>query len=408
VKAQTVLISGAGIAGPALAFWLKRAGFEPAIVEHAPHLRSGGYVVDFWGLGYDIAERMGLRPAVESAGYHAREMRIVGDDGRRRAGFGISVFDELTNGRYVTLARSELSRLMFGRLDGSVDVMFGNEIVSLAERNDGVDVEFARGPARRFDLVVGADGLHSAVRRLAFGPQQQFETQLGYAVAAFEADGYRPRDPDVYVMYGRPGRMIGRFTLRNDRTLFLFVFTADTASLPDMLAGRKAYLRARFDGDKWECPQILAALEEVDDLYFDRVSQIRMPTWSKGRIALVGDAAFCVSLLAGQGTALAMTAAYVLAGELAAADRHDDAFAAYEHRLRAFIAGKQKGARGFAGAFAPKTEFGLWFRNIVVKALNIPGAARLLFGRSIVDTLVLPEYDWAKPVPRGAPVNARS
>src|SRR5262249_33890714 len=152
------------------------------------------------------------------------------------------------------------------------------------------------------------------------GPQHLFENNLGYAVAAFEVEGYRPRDEDIYVMYGRPGRMLGRFTLHNDKTLFLFVFATDKDILPDTLDRQKELLRTLYGEGRWECPRILEALDGCRDLYFDRVSQIHMPSWSRGRIVLVGDAAFCLSLLAGQGSALAMTAAYVLAGELVKAD----------------------------------------------------------------------------------------
>jgi 2-polyprenyl-6-methoxyphenol hydroxylase-like FAD-dependent oxidoreductase len=181
---RTVLISGLGIAGPTLAFWLKAGGFEPTLIERSPRLRTGGYVIDFWGLGYDIAERMGLRKNIERVGYHVQEMRVVDDRSKRVAGFEVDVFRELTNGRYVTLGRSELSHLLFEMVAGTSEVMFDNEIVSLEDREDGVCVQFKHGRARQFDLVVGADGLHSQVRRLVFGPQHQFERNLGYAVAA--------------------------------------------------------------------------------------------------------------------------------------------------------------------------------------------------------------------------------
>src|SRR5262249_4837382 len=153
--------------------------------------------------------------------------------------------------------------------------------------------------------------LHSNVRRRAFGPQDRFEKDLGYRVAAFEVRGYRPRDEEVYVLYCAPGRMLGRFALHDDRTLFLFVFAADPAAFPANLdlSAQKAILRARFGDGVWECASILSELDRSPDLYFDRVSQIRMDRWSRGRVALVGDAAFCVSLMAGQGSALAMTAA---------------------------------------------------------------------------------------------------
>jgi 2-polyprenyl-6-methoxyphenol hydroxylase-like FAD-dependent oxidoreductase len=390
---RTVLISGAGIAGPTLAFWLKAAGFEPTLVERAPALRGGGYVIDFWGHGYDIAERMGLIAEINRSGYRAQEMRIVDNTGARVTGFGTRVLTELTGGRYVTLQRSELSRLLFESVRGRAEIVFGDEIVALREQPDGVSVELKRGGARRFDLLIGADGLHSTVRRLAFGPQSPLEKHLGYVVAAFEAHGYRPREADTYVIYNQPGRMVGRFALRNDRTLFLLAFSAADRPLPDTLDTQKAMLRDVYGRGHWECQRILDELDRTEELYLDRVSQIRMQSWSRGHVALIGDAAFCVSLLAGQGSALAMISAYVLAGELAEArGEYPRAFARYEALLRDFIDGKQKGAQRFAGAFAPKTPAGLYVRNLMIKAFAVPGIAKLAAGRDIMDRLPLPDY----------------
>jgi 2-polyprenyl-6-methoxyphenol hydroxylase-like FAD-dependent oxidoreductase len=393
MTAQSILISGAGIAGPALAYWLRAAGFQPTIVERAPALRGGGYVIDFWGLGYEIAQQMNLQSAIERVGYRMREVRIVGDRGERAGGFGADVFRELTGGRYVTLARSDLSRMLYECIADSTEVIFGDEIVDVHESAGSVQVSLAHSGERRFDLLIGADGLHSGVRHLVFGSENLFEKPLGYAVAACEVGGYRPRDPDVYVMYGQPGRMLGRFALHNDRTLFLFVFTVDSGELPTAVAEQKAALRERYGDGEWECRHILTELDGVNELYFDRVSQIRMDHWSQGRVALIGDAAFCVSLLAGQGSALAMISAYVLAGELAsAAGNYERAFATYEKTLRSFIETKQQGAERFAGAFAPRTQWGLWFRNQMTKAFAIPGLARFALGGEIVDTLSLPDY----------------
>src|SRR6516225_5307257 len=396
MSSRSVLISGAGIAGPTLAFWLKKAGFEPTVVEHAPVLRKGGYVIDFWGVGYDIAERMGLSGEINRLGYHMSEMRIVDSQGQRITGFGTRVFRELTGGRFVTLGRSDLSRLLFEKIKDTTEVIFGDEIVELQEETDGVWIKFKHASQRKFDLIVGADGLHSKVRGLVFRQQARFEKQLGYLVAGFEAPGYRPRDEEVYVIYSQPGRMVARFALQDERTLFLFVF-ADTGRISPIADQRahKAVLRERFSDGTWECARILHELDHTHELYFDRVSQIKMDRWSRGRVALVGDAAFCVSLMAGQGSALAMTAAYVWAGELAKAKGdHDRAFGKYEEVLQSFIGAKQIGAERFAAAFAPKTRWGVFFRNQVIRTLRIPGLGRLAFGRDITDTLALPDYGW--------------
>jgi 2-polyprenyl-6-methoxyphenol hydroxylase-like FAD-dependent oxidoreductase len=395
MSSKTVLISGVGIAGPTLAFWLKRGGFEPTLLESAPGLRSGGYVIDFWGLGYDIAERMGLTDAIERVGYHMREMRIVDENGRRIAGFGTRVFRELTGGRFVTIGRSDLSRLLFDKVSGATETIFGDEIVSLREHSEAVEVQFRNGQPRQFGLVIGADGLHSNVRRLTFGSQDRFETYLGYYAAAFEVNGYRPRDENVYVIYNQPGRMLGRFALHDDRTLFLFVFTVEGSGANLNTAKQKAILRQRFGDGSGECPRVLSELDRTENLYFDRVSQIKMERWSRGRVALVGDAAFCVSLMAGQGSALAITAAYVMAGELTkSSGQYEEAFSNYEALLRGYISAKQKGAERFSSAFAPRNRLGLFMRNLVIKASAIPGLAKLAFGRDIIDKLPLPDYRW--------------
>jgi 2-polyprenyl-6-methoxyphenol hydroxylase-like FAD-dependent oxidoreductase len=338
---------------------------------------------------------MGLLPQLLGEGYHVKELRIVDDHGRRVSGFGTKVFDELTAGRYVSLKRSDLSRLIFAKIAGDCEVLFNDSIEAIDQEKDGTRVRFERGKERRFDLVIGADGLHSTVRRIAFGPQENYEKGLGYLVAAFEVSGYRPRDEDVYLIYEQPGRQVGRFALRGDRTLFLIVLArgVDRCSYPNVVGAQKALLRDAFRNDGWELPKILAALDNCTELYFDRVSQISMNAWTRGRVGLIGDAAFCVSLLGGQGAALAMTAAYVLAEELGKADGdHNAAFRRYEERLRPYIVGKQNAAARFASSFAPKTRLGLRIRRLAMKTFRIRMIAKFAMGRDLIaDQLKLPQ-----------------
>jgi 2-polyprenyl-6-methoxyphenol hydroxylase-like FAD-dependent oxidoreductase len=392
-----IAINGAGIAGPTLAHWLLRSGHEPTLIEKAPRLRTGGYVIDFWGVGYTIAERMGLLPEVLRAGYSFKELRLVNGEGGRIGGFSTDVFRRIANGRFTTLPRGDLAAIVYRVMQNRVETLFNDSISTIEESDAAVHVSLEDGSGRDFDVVVGADGLHSRVRQLAFEPEDQLEKKLGYRVATFEVEGYRPRDELTYVARAAPGRQLARIALRDDRTMFLFVFRDElmTVSDPSDVVEARAILEEVFGGMGWEAPQILNAMKDVDDIYFDGVSQIRIPTWSKGRVILLGDAASAVSLLAGEGTGLAMTEAYVLAGELnRAGGDYRAAFANHEKRLRSFVEDKQRAAETFASSFVPKTSVGIWTRNQATRLMGLPGVAGLLLGRvvNLRDDFDLPDY----------------
>ncbi|HTW67225.1 MAG TPA: FAD-binding domain [Bryobacteraceae bacterium] len=394
-----ILISGAGIAGPTLAYWLLQYGFEVTIVETARDLRTGGYVIDFWGAAYDIAGRMGVLPEIERRGYMVEEVRVVNRGGKRIAGFPASVFTRATGGRYISIPRSALAEVIYRTIEDGVEVIFGDSIHAIEQAANSVRVSFEHAETREFDLVIGADGLHSRVRQLVFGPETKFEKYLGYKVAAFDVAGYRPRDELVYVMYPQVGQQIARFSMRDDRTMFLFTFADELRddARTRQIQGQKAVLRERFENSGWECPAILDALDSCDELYFDRVSQVRMEAneglWSRNRVTLAGDAASCVSLLAGEGSGLAMIASYILAGELhRCGGRYADAFARYQERFGPFILEKQNSAKRFAGIFAPKSRFSLFLNNQVMNLLTIGWVARLAAGRAFLDNIELPEY----------------
>ena len=374
----------------------ERSGHEVVLIEKAPQFRTGGYAVDFWGVGYTVAERMGILPEVREHGYAFREVRIVDERGRKVGGFSTDVLRQSMKDRFTTVPRGDLAAAIYRTIESRVETLFDNSISAIDERATGVLVSFEHGAAREFDLVIGADGLHSTVRDLVFGPERQFEKQLGYRVAIFEVEGYRPRDELVFVTYTTPGRQVGRFALRGDRTMFSFLFSSERLTGPEPLNAteRKAVLHQVFADAGWECPQILQAMDQISDVYYDRVSQIRMDGWSKGRVMLIGDAAACVSLLAGEGAGLAMTEAYVLAGELNRAGHdYQAAYRRYEQLLRPFVEGKQKSARYFASAFVPKTWVGVWLRNQVTKLMAFPPLAHYFLVRNLRDDFDLPDYE---------------
>ncbi len=392
-----IAINGAGIGGPTLAYWLRKSGHEVLLVEEAPSLRRGGYAIDFWGIGYDIAERMGLLPRIKEIGFQIKEMRYVDRQGRKRGGFSVDVFRRMTAGRFIELARSELAATIYEALEGKVETIFGDSIAGITDLGGSVRVSFDHAAPREVDLVIGADGLHSRVRRLVFGPDEEFELSLGYHVAAFEVAGDETCDELIAISHGVAGRLVTRLSMRGGKTLFLFVFRDEylNGARPANDQERKAALRKVFAGAGWECPRILDLMETTDGIYFDRVSQIRMNRWTKGRVALIGDAAACVSLLAGEGTGLAMAEAYVLAGELKqCGGNHAPAFAGYEERMMPFLKSRQESAAKFASSFAPRSNLGVWFRDKMSLLLCIPLVANYFIGRALQDDIELPEYQF--------------
>jgi 2-polyprenyl-6-methoxyphenol hydroxylase-like FAD-dependent oxidoreductase len=308
----------------------------------------------------------------------------------------VRVFRSATNDRFISLPRGDLAERIRATVAGELETLFADGVQTLHQDDHGVDVTFEASGTRRFDLVIGADGLHSAVRAAALGEEHRFEKHLGYSVAAFNAAGYPHRDENAYVSYTIPGHQVARYSLRDGTTGFVFVFVDDAVAGTDHHcddAGHKAILRRAYGDAGWECPAILDAMDGCDDLYFDRVSQIRMERWSHRRVALVGDAGFCPSLLAGEGAGLAMAGAYILAGELRAANGdHEMAFEKYQACFKPFVDRKQAAATRFGGWFAPRSRFGIRVRDMTTRLFTIPLVGDWMAQRFIADRLNLPDY----------------
>ncbi len=395
MRQKSVLISGAGIAGPALAYWLWHRGFEPVLIERADQFREGGYMIDFWSVGFDVAERMNLIPHLRDVGYLIDHVKFVNEDGRTRSSFRAEILRRALGNRFFSLPRGDLAKAIFDLVADKIETIFGDSVTAIHEDPAGVDVQFEHGQSRRFDLVAGCDGLHSGVRQIVWGAEKEFEKYLGYYCASFLTTNYPHREERAYTSYAEPGRQISRYALRGDCTVFLLIFARQQAlarSLDQAIA--KEMLVERFADDRWsEVAEILKRLGSCDDLYFDSVSQIQMPAWSKGRIVLVGDAAFCPSLLAGEGAGFALAGAYLLAGELQrASGDHIAAYRAYEQRFRPFIERKQKAAQQFASSFTPKTRLGLFVRDLVLRFTAFSPVSNWLMRRFVTDQFELPDY----------------
>lgn len=362
-----VLISGASIAGPTLAHWLGEHGIRATMVEKAPALRTGGYAIDVRGAAVDVADRMGLLDELRATTTEIARAVAVDARGRVRSGFDTAILAE--PGRSLEILRGDLLRLLHRAAD-SADIRYGDTITAMEQRGDGVRVEFAGAETEHFDLVVGADGLHSHVRSLAFGPERPYRRFLESYVSIFTVPNRLGLDREARLC-NTPGRLLALYqTPRAEgvKALLLHRSEAETDVDRRPAAEQRRHLRDVFGGMGWETDQILSDMEESPDFYFDSVTQISMDGWSNGRVALLGDAGYCPSPMSGQGTTLAMVGAYVLADELARRTDHETALAAYENRMRPYVAANQAIADPGLAFVAPRTGRGIAARNLLLKA----------------------------------------
>jgi 2-polyprenyl-6-methoxyphenol hydroxylase-like FAD-dependent oxidoreductase len=374
-------INGIGIGGPTLAYWLREYGHEPVLFERADRLRTEGYLVDFWGLGFQVAERMGIIEKIRDQAYAMERLSFVDDGGREQVGLDLGAVRRKWSGRFFTVARGDICQAIFSACDG-IPSHFGVHIVGVEEDGTGVTAALSDGTTERFDAVIGADGLHSAIREQAFGEEAHFEKFLGCWVAAFRARDYPHRNPLEYVAHTEPGRWAARISRNDGDSMILLIFRDELLERRPARGEEQSVLRRVYGDMGWEAQEILDHMQNSPGgIYFDRVSQIHMNTWSKGRVGLVGDAAACASLLAGEGTGLAMTEAYVMAGELHRAKGDvEQAFTRYYTRLSAFVAKEQKGAEKFRFFFVPSSRAQLWLRNQLIRVASLPGLIGIVAG----------------------------
>jgi len=360
VRSQTVLISGASIAGPALAYWLDQYGFRVTVVEKAPALRPGGQAVDFKGRSQrTVLERMGVWDEIQQRRTGRFDTVYLDASGRELA----VMTGEFTGGD-VEILRGDLTAILYERTKTRCEYRFGDSIAALTETADGVRAKFEHGAAQTFDLVVGADGIHSRVRRLAFGPERDYVRHLGYYYCVAGAPGWghdaRRRERLIAHAWNAPGRMAARGGSKGSQ-LYLFA-SGELAGARGDVAAQRRLITERFSGLGGEVPSMLAELDRLDDFYLDAIAQVQMKgRYTSGRVALVGDAGYG-NTLGGFGTGLAVVGAYVLAGELATADGdHAAGYARYDEIMGQYV--KTTSFSNVGRFMAPKTGWGIRGRN---------------------------------------------
>ncbi|MEU8986497.1 FAD-dependent monooxygenase [Streptomyces sp. NPDC048558] len=386
---RKVLISGASIAGPALAFWLNRYGFAVTVVEKASALRGGGYPIDVRGTALEVVRRMGILPRLQDAHIDLRRLTFLHEDGSEVASVNPHTVTGGVAGRDLEVRRGDLTSALYMAVRDDVEFLFNDSIDTLDQSGHGVDVTFRGGGRRTFDMVFGADGLHSRTREFLFGPEEQFHRYLGYCFAGFTMRNTFGLSHEA-VLWNTPGRAAVLYAVGDNADVHAFLNFAHPEPPYDAFRNPEAQrdlVTAVFADAGWEVPGMLAAMRDADDLFFDGVSQIRMPRWSSGKVALVGDAAYAPSFLTGQGSSLALVGAYMLAGSLADRD-HAAGFAAYEHNTREFVTANQELVGEGDASLFPTTARALELRNDMLRNLSAMPAAE---GRPAHSALTLPE-----------------
>lgn len=374
-----VVICGAGIAGLALAQRLDTFGWDVVVLEKAPGWRTQGYMIDFFGTGYDAAEAMGVLPRLRELGYHIEEATLVDETGRRRAGLRYDLLTATQGGRMLSIMRPDLELALREHLSPDVKLRFATCLTHVDADADRVRVTLADGATLDADLLVGADGIHSAVRRAVFGEERRYLRYLGFHTAAFSF-----ADPEVHALVGDRfyltdtiGRQMGFYGLCDGRVAVFAVHRTPDTGLPE---DARTAVRRTYDSIGWIAPRALAQCPPACDVYYDLVAQTEMPQWSRGRVTLVGDACYAVSLLAGQGASLGIAGAYVLAEQLAATTSIETALERYGRMWRPVVEEKQVTARNAARWFVPRTRMQLRARRAAMKVARLPVLDRLVAG----------------------------
>jgi 2-polyprenyl-6-methoxyphenol hydroxylase-like FAD-dependent oxidoreductase len=365
-----IIVCGAGIAGLTVAGRLQRLGHDVIVVEQSPAIREAGFMIDFFGIGFDVAERLGLLSELETIHSPVQHLTLVDAGGRTRARLPyVAVRWRWFANRHFNFLRGDLERVLSQHVRPHT-IRFATSIRSIAQSDRDVALGLSDGTSVTADLVIGADGIHSSVRTLVFGPEEAFVRPLGYEAAAFVmSDSWlRPAFEDV-VTITVPNRQVAIYPIPGGAATFFLRRTAGTTA---PTGGPSAQLKESYGDLDWIVPALLRECEHAHSVYVDRVAQVIMPTWYRGRVVLVGDACGCVSLLAGQGASLAMFGAVTLADAITAAATLPEGLERYQQRIAPMVAHRQRAGRALARWFVPDTHLRLTLRDLVLRASLSP------------------------------------
>jgi 2-polyprenyl-6-methoxyphenol hydroxylase-like FAD-dependent oxidoreductase len=315
---------------------------------------------------------MGLIETLRAKAYPVTQMILVDEQGRKRAALDIDSMRKLLDNRYISLARGDLETVLYESICEKIPVLFQTQISQIVEQPDHVQVTLSNGAVQEAGLVIGADGIHSHVRNLCWGEAGQFEHFLGYYFACAVIDNFLQRN-DCFYSYMAPKTQASVYAIGDNRLATLFAFQSELLDTKSHQS-KQEILKEKFGRQGWIVPQLLEATLQADHLYFDTVSQVVVDTWNKGRVALVGDACQCLTLLAGQGASFAMHGSYVLASSLHEAQGdYSRAFPAYQEKMRPLIEDEQAKARKLGGSFVPKNRFAIWMTAFFLNIAFLPG-----------------------------------
>lgn len=384
-----ILISGAGIAGLTLAHWLHKFGHEAIIVEKSPNIRTTGYMIDFTGTGWDVADRMGLIPAIRKHAFPTEAVTYKNEKDEITAQISMKklMASMGANNNFAALNRRDLVLMLYEMVKDYTEIRFASTIESITQSRECVSATYNDGTQDSFDLLIACDGIHSNVRRLTFGEESLFSHYLGYQFAIFTIPAGEQDLGHSYHVHVKPNLQLGIMPINSEEWLIFVAYQHDSATIP-IPENRLAFLQEKLAGIAWLAPELLAKLTPETDIFMDTISQIQMPRWFNNRVGLIGDAAYCPTLISGQGASMAMAGAYFLAEELSQSEDYQVAFQNLDSRLRPHIEKVQQRARNFAPTFIPKSRLRIQMLNWVLRFADLP-MFRQIVGKQITTESIL-------------------